>query len=189
MPLPRLLLRTHATAAVYAARAPSLPSRAFHASATLRAIDMSKVDTTGRLAELRKLMKERNVDIYSTKSSSSNPGGPLTHMQWFHPKTATRANTLPLATPVEVRPPAAPRCAPIDPLQHTSAALLAQPATPLSHTTRLHCQLMGATSIRPRSNSMATGSSLSRASRMSRRFKTGLRTEWKEERLLLWTPV
>jgi hypothetical protein len=26
---------------------------------------MAKVDTTARLAELRKLMKERNVDIYS----------------------------------------------------------------------------------------------------------------------------
>jgi hypothetical protein len=28
---------------------------------------MSKVNTTERLAELRKLMKERKVDIYSTK--------------------------------------------------------------------------------------------------------------------------
>jgi|TARA_R110002003_G_scaffold159_2_gene13740 sugar phosphate isomerase/epimerase len=27
---------------------------------------MAKVDTTARLAELRKLMKERNVDVYST---------------------------------------------------------------------------------------------------------------------------
>jgi hypothetical protein len=27
---------------------------------------MAKVDTTARLAELRKLMKEHNVDIYST---------------------------------------------------------------------------------------------------------------------------
>jgi hypothetical protein len=26
---------------------------------------MAKVDTTARLAQLRKLMKERNVDIYS----------------------------------------------------------------------------------------------------------------------------
>jgi Xaa-Pro aminopeptidase len=32
---------------------------------------MSKVDTTERLAELRKLMKKRNVDIYSTKPSPS----------------------------------------------------------------------------------------------------------------------
>jgi sugar phosphate isomerase/epimerase len=32
---------------------------------------MAKVDTTERLAELRKLMKERNVDIYSTQPCSS----------------------------------------------------------------------------------------------------------------------
>ena len=67
MLLPRSLLRTHAIAVVYVARKPSIASRAFHASVALRAIDMSKVDTTERLAELRKLMKERNVDIYSTK--------------------------------------------------------------------------------------------------------------------------
>ena len=67
MLLPRSLLRTHAIAAVHVARKPSIISRAFHVSAALRAIDMSKVDTTERLAELRKLMKERNVDIYSTK--------------------------------------------------------------------------------------------------------------------------
>lgn len=30
---------------------------------------MAKVDTTERLAELRKLMKERNVDVYSTAHS------------------------------------------------------------------------------------------------------------------------
>lgn len=29
---------------------------------------MSKVDTTQRLADLRKLMKERNVDIYSRRA-------------------------------------------------------------------------------------------------------------------------
>jgi Xaa-Pro aminopeptidase len=66
MLLPRSLLRTPATAAAHVVRKPYIASRAFHASAALRAIDMSKVDTTERLAELRKLMKERNVDIYST---------------------------------------------------------------------------------------------------------------------------
>ncbi|KAJ4987464.1 xaa-pro aminopeptidase [Stagonosporopsis vannaccii] len=72
MLLPRSLLRTHATAAVYAARNPSVTTRTLHASAALRAIDMSKVDTTGRLAELRKLMKERNVDIYMVPSEDSH---------------------------------------------------------------------------------------------------------------------
>jgi Xaa-Pro aminopeptidase len=40
-------------------------TRAFHSSPALRAIEMAKVDTTARLSQLRKLMKERNVDIYS----------------------------------------------------------------------------------------------------------------------------
>ena len=158
MLLPRILLRTHATAAVYAARNPSVPSRALHASAALRAIDMSKVDTTERLAELRKLMKERNVDIYSTKPRSSNAECPLTHVQWCRPKTATRASTLPLATPVEVRSPAASRSTPIDFLQHISAALLALLATQSLHTTRPPYLPTDATSIRPRSSWTATGS-------------------------------
>jgi hypothetical protein len=41
-------------------------ARALHTSSALRAIDMAKVDTTERLAQLRRLMKERNVDVYST---------------------------------------------------------------------------------------------------------------------------
>jgi Xaa-Pro aminopeptidase len=61
--LPRLLRRTHVGA--------RLASRAFHSSLTLRAIDMAKVDTTERLAKLRKLMKERNVDIYSTHARAA----------------------------------------------------------------------------------------------------------------------
>jgi hypothetical protein len=70
MCLPRFLRRTHATAAVYvAARSRPLAARAFHASAAKRAIDMAKVDTTARLAELRKLMKERNVDVYSANTN------------------------------------------------------------------------------------------------------------------------
>ena len=65
--LSRLLRRTHATAAAHVGvKHPLLASRAFHSSPALRAIDMAKVDTTERLAELRKLMKERNVDVYST---------------------------------------------------------------------------------------------------------------------------
>ena len=68
MLLPRSLLRTHATAAARAARLnPTSSPRTLHVSAALRAIDMSKVDTTERLAKLRKLMKERNVDVYSTE--------------------------------------------------------------------------------------------------------------------------
>lgn len=77
MLLPRSLLRTHATAAAYVVRRPSI-ARPFHVSAALRAIDMSKVDTTERLAKLRKLMKERNVDVYSTKPRSSIAGDELT---------------------------------------------------------------------------------------------------------------
>jgi Xaa-Pro aminopeptidase len=69
MLLPRFLGRSHATAAAYVARkTPPFPVRPFHASAALRAIDMAKVDTTQRLADLRKLMKERNVDIYSKRA-------------------------------------------------------------------------------------------------------------------------
>lgn len=67
MLLPRILRRSHAIAAAYvAAKPPFSSTRHLHASAALRAIDMAKVDTSHRLAELRKLMKERNVDIYST---------------------------------------------------------------------------------------------------------------------------
>jgi Xaa-Pro aminopeptidase len=66
MLFPRILSRSHATAAYVVAKSQYLPNIAFHNSAALRVIDMAKVDTTGRLAELRKLMKERNVDIYST---------------------------------------------------------------------------------------------------------------------------
>lgn len=65
---PRFFLRTHATHAAHAAkRLPSASShRAFHASAVLRLLDMEKVNTSERLAELRKLMKEHHVDVYST---------------------------------------------------------------------------------------------------------------------------
>jgi Xaa-Pro aminopeptidase len=59
----RLLRRPHV--AVTHALPLARTARALHASPALRAIDMAKVDTTERLAELRKLMKERNVDVYS----------------------------------------------------------------------------------------------------------------------------
>ncbi|KAH9860205.1 hypothetical protein IAQ61_011989 [Plenodomus lingam] len=71
--LARRLQRTHATAAAYVAvQASPLAARALHTSPILRAVDMAKVDTTERLAELRKLMKERNVDIYMVPSEDSH---------------------------------------------------------------------------------------------------------------------
>ena len=66
----RLWSRPLATNAAHVALRLSVSaSRAFHSSPLVRAIDMAKVDTTERLAELRKLMKERNVDVYSTAHS------------------------------------------------------------------------------------------------------------------------
>lgn len=65
--LARWLQRTH----VAVRHALPLP-RAFHTSPTLRAIDMAKVDTSDRLAQLRKLMKERNVDVYMVPSEDSH---------------------------------------------------------------------------------------------------------------------
>jgi Xaa-Pro aminopeptidase len=66
--IPRLWGRTHATVAAHVVARPArLAARALHSSPALRAIDMAKVDTTERLAELRKLMKARNVDVYSTQ--------------------------------------------------------------------------------------------------------------------------
>lgn len=174
MLLPRSLLRTHATAAACVAKKPSSFFRALHTSPTLRAIDMAKVDTTERLAELRKLMKERNVDIYSTQPYSSTAQTSLTQAQWFHLKIATKASTLPLATPVEVRSPAASRNALIDSLQHISAVSPVPLATRLLHTIRLLYRLTGDTSTRLRSSWTATGSCSSRASKMYRQFKNGL---------------
>ena len=63
----RFLQRTHAThAAFVATRLPFHSQRTFHASAVLRLLDMEKVNTSERLAELRKLMKEQQIDVYST---------------------------------------------------------------------------------------------------------------------------
>jgi len=74
--LSRLLSRPHATHV--ARRLPVAASRALSSSPLLRAIDMAKVDTTERLAELRKLMKERNVDVYSMARVRISPAY-LTH--------------------------------------------------------------------------------------------------------------
>ena len=119
MLFPRILRRSHATTTVYvAAKTPPPPRLLFHASAALRAIDMAKVDTSHRLAELRKLMKERNVDIYSKparawrlhthrereRDRESHVADPA---QWCPLKTAIKASTLPRVTPAEVR---TPRC-------------------------------------------------------------------------------
>ena len=71
MLFPRFLGRTHATQAACAAkRLPIHSPRAFHQSAILRLLDMEKVNTSDRLAELRKLMKEHQVDVYSTQAPS-----------------------------------------------------------------------------------------------------------------------
>lgn len=72
MLLARCLVRSHATSAAYAAASfPSALSRAFHFSPARYSLDMEKVNTTERLAELRKLMKERQIDVYSAYSSFS----------------------------------------------------------------------------------------------------------------------
>lgn len=66
---------THASLATayVVARPPTLILRAFHSARTLRTAvdDMEKVNTTQRLAELRRLMKQHQVDIYSV-----HPSGP-----------------------------------------------------------------------------------------------------------------
>ena len=62
----RFVRHAHAThAACVAKRLPFHPQRAFHASAVLRLLDMEKVNTSERLVELRKLMKEHQIDVYS----------------------------------------------------------------------------------------------------------------------------
>ncbi|KAL5380159.1 hypothetical protein DPSP01_007959 [Paraphaeosphaeria sporulosa] len=73
MLLSRSLLRTHATPAAHAARRLPFPcQRAFHASAIRRLLDMEKVNTSERLAELRKLMQERQIDVYMVPSEDSH---------------------------------------------------------------------------------------------------------------------
>lgn len=67
MLLSRFLLHTHATPAAYATRSLTFRcQRAFHAPAIRRLLDMEKVNTSERLAALRKLMQERQIDVYST---------------------------------------------------------------------------------------------------------------------------
>ncbi|KAF2474326.1 putative Xaa-Pro aminopeptidase P [Lindgomyces ingoldianus] len=72
----RFLLRSHAKSAAWSyvvPRARAVFLRAFHLSpAACTAVDMEKVNTTARLAELRKLMKDRQVDIYMVPSEDSH---------------------------------------------------------------------------------------------------------------------
>ncbi|KAF2731241.1 putative Xaa-Pro aminopeptidase P [Polyplosphaeria fusca] len=68
----RFLLRTHARAATYVVARPSISRlRPFHHSSPILH-DMEKVNTTDRLAELRKLMKEHAVDVYMVPSEDSH---------------------------------------------------------------------------------------------------------------------
>lgn len=76
----RLFLRSHANFASWrstyvVSRTPSVLFRAFHSSPIVRSIaDMvEKVHTTERLTELRKLMKEHQIDVYSTGGPSNVP--------------------------------------------------------------------------------------------------------------------
>jgi hypothetical protein len=48
----------------------SIAYRPFSVSRLFRQIDMETVDTSKRLAQLRSLMKENKVDIYSAQGSS-----------------------------------------------------------------------------------------------------------------------
>lgn len=65
----RLLRRAHATAVACVAPKHLFPAHStFYVSAILRAVDMAKVDTTERLAELRKFMLEHNVHVYSAEA-------------------------------------------------------------------------------------------------------------------------
>ena len=118
----------------------------------------------------------------------SNAKRPLIHVQWSRPKTATRASTLLLATPVEVNSPAASRSTPIDSLQNTLAASRARPATQSSRTTRPPYPPTDATSTKLRSSSTATGSCSSRVSRMFQLSKSGQWTVLRGARSLLWIP-
>lgn len=67
-PLISALSQTTRTARIAPARLSFAKVTAFlncKASYTQKAVDMETVDTASRLSELRKLMKERNIDVYS----------------------------------------------------------------------------------------------------------------------------
>ncbi|KAF2637659.1 putative Xaa-Pro aminopeptidase P [Massarina eburnea CBS 473.64] len=73
MLLSRFFRCTHATPAVHVVRRSNTPfTRAFHACPIRHAIDMAKVNTSERLAELRKLMKARSIDVYMVPSEDSH---------------------------------------------------------------------------------------------------------------------
>ncbi|CAI6333293.1 unnamed protein product [Periconia digitata] len=64
---------TRTTSAAYVVRSSSAVfNKFFHSSPVRYAIDMDKVNTTERLAELRKLMKERSIDVYMIPSEDSH---------------------------------------------------------------------------------------------------------------------
>jgi hypothetical protein len=56
----------------------SIAYRPFSVSRLFRQIDMETVDTSKRLAQLRALMKENKVDIYSAQGGFSLDAGRLT---------------------------------------------------------------------------------------------------------------
>ncbi|KAL5121782.1 hypothetical protein ACEQ8H_000469 [Pleosporales sp. CAS-2024a] len=70
--LTRISICSHVTRAAARHPLPAPEPSAQHASAILRAVAMAKVDTTARLAELRRLMKARNVHVYMVPSEDSH---------------------------------------------------------------------------------------------------------------------
>ena len=107
MLLRRAWTRAPLPAAYAAAGSPAPFSRALHSARILysAAPNMAKVNTSARLAELRRLMKERQVDVYSEHyppilAAPSKHG--LTREQWFRPRTAISLSTSHPATDDEV---------------------------------------------------------------------------------------
>jgi Xaa-Pro aminopeptidase len=75
----RPLTRVSLATAYVVARPPTLYLRALYSARTLRTAvdDMEKVNTTQRLAELRKLMKQHQVDVYSAHPSRPHVRSPI----------------------------------------------------------------------------------------------------------------
>lgn len=76
----RFLLRAHATPSPYVVTRPaSVFTRAFHQSHSFfsTAEMVEKVNTTERLAELRKRMKEHQIDVYRTPAQHIQ-----LHLRW-----------------------------------------------------------------------------------------------------------
>lgn len=90
---------------------PLRPSRFFSNSRPRFIIDMGTVDTTDRLSQLRQLMKEHKVDVYSMPSHSLSQSGSvyilqrtllIAFLKSFPRKIATSPSTLRPATAAEV---------------------------------------------------------------------------------------